>query len=101
MASKETTEAQTTQTKKGDGVQLPKCGHVGVINPQEAEEHRQNLKRVVEEMKKCTEAKEIWEIMQKLIKDVKEACTKVHTQMAEASILNVLHSMRDPYGIAL
>ena len=82
-------------------MQLPKCSHTGVINPQEVEEHRQSLKRVVEELKKCTEEKKIQEVMQKLIEDVKEAYAKVHTQMTEASISNVLHSIRDPYSLAL
>ena len=39
--------------------------------------------------------------MQKLVEDVKEACTKVYAPMTEASILNVVWLVRDPCGFAL
>ena len=39
--------------------------------------------------------------MQKLVEDVKKACMKVYAPMMEASVLNVVQSVRDPCGLAL
>ena len=104
MASKEATEETASISKGDDGstpIQLPECGHMGVINPQEVEVHQHRLKKVIEDFKKHTEMEEIREVMQKLVEDVNEACMKVYAPVTEASILNMVQLVRDPCGLVL
>lgn len=105
MASKEPTEMPTTSGEKNSGkkprVQRPECGHGGVINPHEAEEHRHKMDRAKEELKRSAEEEEFHEIMKDIIENIKAACTVIHTQMADEDVLKVLHSMGDPYDLAL
>ena len=52
-------------------------------------------------MKRSAEEEEIHEIIKDLIENIKVACIVIHTQMADADVLKVSHSMGDPYSLAL
>ena len=91
MALMDPTKAPTT----GD------CGHVGIIKPQEAKEHWHKLDETIENLKKDANEEEIQEIMKDFIEVTKTACMEVHTPMAGADVSKVLHSMGDPYGLAI
>ena len=91
MALKDPTKTATT----GD------CGHMGMINPQEAKEHWCKLDETIENLKKDANEEEIQEIMKNFIEVTKTACMEVHTPMVGTDVLKVLHSMGDPYGLTL
>ena len=74
---------------------------MGIINPHEDKEHISKMDRAIEELKRSTEEEEICKIMKDLIENVKMACMEVYAQITDADILRVLHSMVDPYGLAL
>ena len=80
---------------------VPECGHSGVINPKESDTHRHKLLNAVNELKHHIKIREIKEVMQKLVKDIKWSCTKVYTPISEASMVNVVHAVKDPCGLAL
>ena len=71
----------------------------GAINEEEATEHRCNLDKMVEDLKKSAMEDDIQEIMGDFITAVISCCTEVYAPMASADAQKVLHSMGDPYGM--
>ena len=59
------------------------------------------MEEVVKELKEKANDKEISEIMEQFINEVKSICKDVHTPMAGADPKKVLHALEDPYGLAL
>ena len=74
---------------------------LGVINPHETEKHRQNLEDVVRELQRCVNEEEVWEIVKMFIENVKKTCTEIYALTSDSNIRNVLHSIKDPYVLAL
>ena len=48
-----------TRTPSTSGEKVPKCGHVGMINPQEAKNHWHKLDEAIENLKKNANEEEI------------------------------------------
>ena len=59
------------------------------------------MEQAVKELKDKANNEEITEIMESFSNKVKSICTNVHTSMAGADPKKVLHTLGDPYGLAL
>ena len=77
------------------------AGPSGVINPRQAEGHKRCLEQAVKELQANAKEEEITEIMEPFINKVKLICTDIHTPMEAADTKKVLHTLGDPYGLAL
>ena len=73
----------------------------GVINTQEAQEHKQNIEDTVKELQKRAKTEEVQEIVKSFIQSVREASIILYTPMTESNVTSVLHSIKDPYKLAL
>ena len=89
---------KATRCLSGDGEEV---GPLGIINPQQAEDHRRRMEQAVKELKEKANDEEITEIMESFINKVKSICTDIHTPMAGTDLEKVLHTLGDPYGLAL
>ena len=77
------------------------AGPSGVINPRQAESHKQCLDQAVKELQEKAKEEEIKEIMEPFIHEVKSICTEIYTPMEAADAKKVLYALGDPYGLAL
>ena len=77
------------------------AGLSGVINPRQAEDHKQHMEQAVKELQEKANEEEITDVMDPFINKVKSICTDIHTPMEGANTKKVLHSLVDPYGLAL
>ena len=73
----------------------------GVTNPQQAENHKLCLDQAIQKLRERAMEEEIEEIMGPFISKVKEICSEVYTPMESVDVKKVLHSLGDPYGLAL
>ena len=73
----------------------------GAINEEEAEHHRGMLQKAVLDLKENATGTEIKEIMGDFITDIKVCCEKIYPPLVNAEVKKVLHSLGDPYGLAL
>ena len=77
------------------------AGPLNVINPRQAEDHKQCMEQAVNELQEKAKEEEITEIMEPFINKVKSICADIHTPMEGADTKKVLHALGDPYGLAL
>ena len=77
------------------------AGPSGVTNPRQAEDHKVHLDHAIKKLRDRAMDEEIEEIMGPFINEVKEICSEVYTPMESADVKKVLHTLGDPYGLAL
>ena len=73
----------------------------GAINKAEGERHRQKLPQTINDLKTNTSEPEIREIMGEFILATKICCEEIYPPLRNADVNKVLHSMGDPYGLAI
>lgn len=55
----------------------------------------------IDEFKHYIKVREVKEATKKLVKYIKCLCLKVYAPILEASVLNIVHPVKDPCGLAL
>ena len=73
----------------------------GAINEAEAERHRQKLHQTIIDLKTSATEPDIREIMGDFILSTKTCCEEVYPPLRNADVQKVLHSIGDPYGLAI
>ena len=71
----------------------------GAINEEEATRHWHKLEQTINDLKRS--ALEIREIMGDFILSIKNCCEEIYPPIMYADTQKVLHSMGDPYGLAI
>ena len=88
------------KANRGDSGDKSASPH-GAINGEEAEWHRQKLEKVIDDLKRRAKEPSIKEIMGDFVLSIKTCCEEIYPPLTSADIRKVLHSMGDPYGLAI
>ena len=73
----------------------------GTINEEEAERHRLRLEKVIDDLRRSAMEPSIREIMGNFMMSIKTCCEEIYPPLTGADAQKVLHSMGDPYGLAI
>ena len=73
----------------------------GTINEEEARWHRHKLEQMINDLKRSALEPEIREIMGDFILSIKTCCKEIYPPLMIADAQKVLHSMGNPYGLAV
>ena len=71
------------------------------INEEEAIRHQHKLEQTINDLKRSALEPEIREIMGDFILSIKNCCEEIYPPITYADAQKVLHSMGDPYGLAI
>ena len=71
------------------------------INEEEAEMHRQKLEKMIDDLRRSALEPSIREIMGDFVISIKTCCEEIYPPLTSADVQKVLHSMGDPYGLAI